>query len=415
MRTGHTPIYSIILLAFILISCSSDRESRHSFRVEEIAGVLTAVNTGAPKFPGELFKYEKVLELEEGQADEALFYQPSEFLADEAGRFYLNDIGLSKILVFDRDGRYMNSIGRKGQGPGEFMVGRIQSVSGGIVTFFEALGNRRIQRFSPEGTLIDVTSVPAGASILSVVGAHVMGSGDQLFLTGTTSLVDLETRRVGAVVITADGDTVADVKTPFVRVAGQAEIRISGTVAIIPSPLIYGPYPMSCYHPNHGIVLAGGTEPEIQLFDLEGMPIRTIRIELPPEAVTEADRELARSLYSLLVDEADETMRDMVRSQMEALRFAEEKAPWTEVEIDDDGYFWLQIPAPYAGRDRLETLAYRVLSPEGEYLGITDRPNGTFHRVCHGRLLTLEEDPESGAVVPTVYSISPAVGGLRYP
>ncbi len=415
MGTNLVTALMAISASLILPQCSSDRTVRHSFQVEEVEGILTVMNSGGPMYSEELFRYEKILELEEGQMEEALFYQPSEFLADETGRFFLKDSGLAKILVFDPSGNYLNSIGQRGQGPGEFIGCSIQSVNGGIVTIFEAMGLRRIQRFSWDGPLIDVTTVPSGAAMLSVFGAFIIDSMDKLFLTGSMSMADPEVRRAGSIVIAANGDTIADVMTPYVNVVRSAEIRIAGNVAIIPSPLIYGPNPMSNYHPNHGIVLSSGTEPVLKLFNLEGTHIKTITVDLPVEPVTAADEELARNLFTQVLNNMDEGLRDMMQSQIDVMKFADEKAPWTDVKIDDDGYFWLQIPAPLAGREQLEYLSYRVLSPEGEYLGITQQPNGSFQRVCHGRLLILVEDPESGAIVPTVYQIVSAVPRLVYP
>jgi hypothetical protein len=413
-KIGRLLAQSLTLLA--AMGCVGRGDDTHRFRIVEEGSVAVHLTTGGPRFAGELFTYEKVLELQEGPTEESMFIRPFQFLGDEAGRFYINDGGYPKILVFGPDGRYLNGIGRRGQGPGEFIGGRIQSVAGGTVTFFEPLGTLRTQRFSWDGTFLDTIRLPTGLPLLGVHGAYRLDGGGQLLLTAVSNRADVgETRKLGALVVDAAGDTTAYVETPYVQAAKRTEIHIQGTTAIIAAPIIYGPYPLSYYHPTQGIVLVTGTEPELRIYDLEGELIRTVRVELPAEPVTETDREMARDFYRQLVDETEEALKEMVRSQMEGLVFAEQKAPWAEVEIDDDGYFWLRVPVPYVGRDKLPTLAYRVLSPEGEYLGLTQRPAGAFAGISHGRLLTLEEDPESGAMVPTVYAIRPAVRGLRYP
>jgi DNA-binding beta-propeller fold protein YncE len=49
------------------------------------------------------------------------FYQPSDLCADpNMSRIYIVDKGLHSVLVFDYQGNYLQSIGREGQGPGEF-------------------------------------------------------------------------------------------------------------------------------------------------------------------------------------------------------------------------------------------------------------------------------------------------------
>ncbi len=56
-----------------------------------------------------------------------------------------------------------------------------------------------------------------------------------------------------------------------------------------------------------------------------------------------------------------------------------------------------------------------VLNSEGEYLGTTTRPWQPATYIAQGRLYILEEDPETGEILPTVYRIEPAVPGLTYP
>jgi hypothetical protein len=55
-----------------------------------------------------------------------------------------------------------------------------------------------------------------------------------------------------------------------------------------------------------------------------------------------------------------------------------------------------------------------VISPEGEYLGITKRPMGRTE-VFGGRLLVNYSDSETGEFTLTVYDIRPIVRGLKYP
>ncbi len=52
---------------------------------------------------------------------QAVFTRMREFVVDDAGTFYISDgRGVDCIRVFDKTGRYLRTIGRHGQGPGEF-------------------------------------------------------------------------------------------------------------------------------------------------------------------------------------------------------------------------------------------------------------------------------------------------------
>jgi hypothetical protein len=56
----------------------------------------------------------------ESDADEEMFGRVEQLLVDEAGTLYLLDIQLNEIRVFDTAGNYLRTIGREGEGPGEF-------------------------------------------------------------------------------------------------------------------------------------------------------------------------------------------------------------------------------------------------------------------------------------------------------
>jgi hypothetical protein len=59
-----------------------------------------------------------------GEDDEEIFFGTiAEFLHDDQGNIYLLDGQLSEIQVFDPDGELLRTIGRQGEGPGEFQNG----------------------------------------------------------------------------------------------------------------------------------------------------------------------------------------------------------------------------------------------------------------------------------------------------
>lgn len=88
------------------------------------------VNAGVPHVsnPETPADGETVLELQElwrvgGDEEEIFFGVIAEMLHDESGNIYLLDSQLSEILIFTSDGEYLQSIGREGEGPGEFRNG----------------------------------------------------------------------------------------------------------------------------------------------------------------------------------------------------------------------------------------------------------------------------------------------------
>lgn len=89
----------------------------------------------------------------------------NDFAVDDRGRVYLSDMSNARIHVYHPDGRYMQSIGREGRGPGEFLT-----VRGGLdiglndeYLFAYDDTNFRITRFSLEDyELVDIVNLDPG-------------------------------------------------------------------------------------------------------------------------------------------------------------------------------------------------------------------------------------------------------------
>jgi DNA-binding beta-propeller fold protein YncE len=88
------------------------------------------------------------------------FQEPSDLEVDGTkSLIYIVDAGSCRVLVFDFRGEFLKAIGRKGQGPGEFMrpTGMCQIRDGGIaVADFD---NNRIQIFDAAGKFIRSVTV----------------------------------------------------------------------------------------------------------------------------------------------------------------------------------------------------------------------------------------------------------------
>jgi len=115
-------------------------------------GVKTITN---PDYPRDGRFIAKLIEEmscgEEAQPDAAMLNKPLDLKVDDQGRVYVMDWGDMHIKVYDPQGRFLRTISRKGQGPGEFgtpafftlmMDGRICILDG---------GQRRVTFLSDEG------------------------------------------------------------------------------------------------------------------------------------------------------------------------------------------------------------------------------------------------------------------------
>jgi len=87
------------------------------------------------------------------------FDSPADLAVDAAGNIHVADSRNTRIQVFSPEGRYLRTIGRKGQGPGEFMsTGSIDFDGEGRLHVLDSL-QRRIQVFTPKGEVLKTIPV----------------------------------------------------------------------------------------------------------------------------------------------------------------------------------------------------------------------------------------------------------------
>lgn len=110
-------IFSLIMLMF---SCSK-KKPEYPVIIETIDGVKVFTN---PDFPRDgVFTYELEEELSIGgdvNDEDYIFHRPQDVKATDDGKIFVMDWGDSSFKIYDKEGKYIRTIGGRGQGPGEF-------------------------------------------------------------------------------------------------------------------------------------------------------------------------------------------------------------------------------------------------------------------------------------------------------
>ena len=149
MKKSIVLAFSVVLL---FASCQRDRAGWHG-TVEVVDGVETVKNPEEPLYGGDVLSLEEDLSIgTSGGDDEYVFSRIGGMDVDSNGNIYVIDSSSAHIRVFDRSGQYLWTIGRKGQGPGEFqMPGFVQTTSQGEIAVYDYQAQRLVF-FSPDGT-----------------------------------------------------------------------------------------------------------------------------------------------------------------------------------------------------------------------------------------------------------------------
>ena len=386
-------------------------------------GVPTLVNHGGPKFTGEIFRYEKVVELrtDDGNPESVLHFAETFTMGDD-GSFYVADTRRHRVAVFDAQGGYVRSIGQEGDGPGDLRAPfDVTFVDGAL----QVLGSRgyRLTVYALDGTLVDVVNHGEGdrprAMVRTADGTRVVITAP--FERGT----EFQGYYARATVLSAGGDMVAEISSDWVRSALM--VSVDGLRYI--SPVQYAAGPQALFAQNVGagegeIVLTSGIEPLVLFYGLDGQLRRRIRLDLAPQPVTEAERRaIADDLDRRIVDapeQSNERERILGKVELRVRRdnmvFEEPRAYWGAAAVDDRGAIWLRHSHPVA-QDFYANNEYRfrVVGPEGDYLGDTAWPRiQGAGQVVRGHLLAMVFNEETLQVVPTVFRIEPAVADLAY-
>lgn len=407
--------FPALVLLSLLVGCTSrDISSSHTFQVFAEDGITVAETTGGPKYDGELFKYVEVLRLKQDDSvEESLLTLPRPYLMDESGYFFVPDLSPPRIVCFDNEGNYSHTIGREGEGPGEFRSIEIRKFSGDVLTLFDSR-TRRATRFSTDGILIDMLTTEfqktGPARSYRLHGLHEDESGTQYSFWDTGDRDDeYQFHGESVTALDAAGIELFSIETPLIRtgfnftsgpVQGGGGLPFSGMPVV--KRLSDGRF-----------IRSTGEMPEIDLFSTDGDLVGRITLELPLESTAAAGQEIRDYYLDRMQNATSDMSRMYAQAFYDGIKLPEYKAHWTEVIVDNSGFFWLKPPGQLFAVSN-EVFDWLVLSPEGEYLGTTRLMTGEVN-VCYGHLLTIQEDEETGAQDLIVYRIHPVVRGLEYP
>jgi len=149
MKAKETVFPLLLLLIFLPAQVLAQK-----VKVEQKNGVTIIQNPNKPvKVKGEptclLFKEELSLGIEPN--DEYLFESLRALRADNDGNIIILDWGSNKILVFDKQGNFIKTFGKQGQGPGELAgPSRMRLKNGKEICILDS-SNNRVSNFSING------------------------------------------------------------------------------------------------------------------------------------------------------------------------------------------------------------------------------------------------------------------------
>ncbi|MBL0169656.1 MAG: hypothetical protein IPP90_02850 [Gemmatimonadaceae bacterium] len=258
---------------------------------------------------------------------------------------------------FGADGRFIATLGRRGQGPGEYgFVIEASLASSGLVTWFDNTQMRittvkldgtagPITRLMPPYTMALMFLVDTSLVVLDVPAAARVG---ELVNATYRTVPATGAPRILARVRTPSTFTVGNDMRPM---SGPFDVRVIGDVG-----------------PSGDVAHSNGTRYEIALFPSGGTPCR-LEVDAPLRPVTSAERDsaLAAIINRFRVSNANE-LPPTVRAAYLAPRA--NHPPLSLIKVLRDGTVWIR-PTPAAGTSMAR---WDVFARDGRRLGAANLP-----------------------------------------
>jgi len=121
MKTKITIVSIVLVLSILIMTVScSQQKTEWQGTIEKHNGVTVVKNPKEPIYSEDIFSLEEELTIGEKQGNEEnMFSEIIDVGVDDEENIYILDFKEAHIKAFNKDGEYLTTIGKRGQGPGE--------------------------------------------------------------------------------------------------------------------------------------------------------------------------------------------------------------------------------------------------------------------------------------------------------
>jgi len=334
---NKTNLHSIVLsfsVFFMFVSCQREKMEWKG-TIEEENGVIVVNNPKEPMYGEEVFSLEEELSVGEPEGKEEYVFYRILMDVDENGNMYILDAAASNIRVFDQEGNYKQTIGRKGQGPGEMLSPRSIQLNPQNEIMIYDFGNRRFSFYSLDGEFIRQNSA---ATAIMVFNAKMDSSG---YIVGgilqresfTLNKFDLELNPVL---------TIHSIDIPSLSSTPELEVMTHSFSFDLTE--------------KDNIVCGYNDKYELQIFDSQGKLLRKIIKLYDPIEISETEKE---EFINRLT--GGRGFPPDVK-----VKFPKSHHPFSNISVDEEDRVFVSTPEKVEGRDGF--YYYDVFDPEGKCL-----------------------------------------------
>jgi hypothetical protein len=349
------------LIAFFLFF-SISAEAKENQKPEWKGTITKEGEVTVVKNPKEPISSDNILVLKEeltigaGKTkDEKIFSSVSHLNIDTLGNIYIVDMRDAQVKEFDKDGKFIKTIGRKGQGPGEFnMPDMVLFNETGRTFYVFDLLTRRFSLFDLDGHFI--RSIPVQAEL--VVRADIDSKG-HIYYSSTS----YATRQITVNKCDADMKVIASYGAyPLAGADNPVGPRFHWTVGLKDEVIIGFPI-------NYELLFYEGNGKLLK---------KIIRIYVP---------------VKLTAKETEEAIKSVPKTKKSAV--SEYHSAYDGLFIDDDGHLFVKT---WERQPNQNGWLYDVFDAEGRFMAKVVFKGRPF-LIKQKKLFSIEEDEDGYQVV----------------
>ena len=352
-----TPIRKALGFWLLLLATAVSASTRPQWRgtiVKE--GDVTAVrNPKEPIYKTPVLELKEELSLGGAEADgDDAFGRINHVVVDDAGTIYVLDAQAVHVKVFDASGKYLRTIGRKGQGPGEIESPLTLSINPSTGELAVHQASRRMSYFKTDGVFLRHLSFKE----MWALRGRVDSQGN---ITITEGIVDEKDPRYETKMLGPDASVIAVIgKSPAPGADGRFDpfMAINYFIVDRADRLIYG------YPKTYEIQFFGPASPKL---------FRKVTREYDPVPVAAEERAL----------------REKGNPPEIKLDFSKYHSAYYRFFASDTGHLFVQTWE----KTKDGTSIHDIFDPEGRFIGrVPLKPSGL--EVLKGKYYALEEDED---------------------
>ena len=366
-------VSSTLIILVLLVSC---KKKPSSARVETINGVTHIYCSETPLHPEKNVAFEEELTISgRNENNDIILYQPSRYIVDADDNIYISDQEEQNIKVFDKNGKYLKTIGSKGKGPGEFeSIASMAFLPDGRLLVLD-WRNRRTSFFDSEGKFISSLKWRASHYYIYMTSESTWTTDERIY--GEKTQLFVKTYDFSGKELVSFGEF-----TPY----GFQTMRMGNISYAISLP--FSPFSvftadqdqMWLYHLFNSKYL-------IEVYDRNGNLFRKISRPYTPVRFTEKDAEEYRSGF-------DNNPNKVFAKMAREVELPKIKTISERMLVDDLGNLWVETNEEKE-QNGDKFIAYDIFNRDGFYdarVWCSIRP-GLFVR---GKMYRLDTDRETG-------------------